>query len=191
MLRITNLEEIQRLLLRIQYLVDIQERRDSDFVCEVKEWLSKLEKVLDNNRMPVAGNVAALRGLLISAERGVIPAGVEFQGRSTKRKILDAAASYVLRQTGDLVSSIIQKDHERIAEAERLIRQLVAIAKAKGLLQERPTGDNFADILKAFWRTLSADPELSPGTVNVEGLIGPNDALIILDRTITSDTPME
>jgi len=191
MLRITNLEEIQSLLLRIQYLVDLQERRDSDFVHEVKEWLSKLEKVLDNNRMPVAGNVAALRGLLISAERGVIPAGVEFHGRSTKRKILDAAAAYVLRQTGDLISSVIQKDHERVAEAERLSRQLVAIAKAKGLLLERPTGDNFTDMLTAFWRTLSADPELSSGTVNVEGLIGPNDALIILDRTITSDTPME
>lgn len=191
MLRITNLEEIQSLLLRIQYLVDLQERRDSDFVHEVKEWLSKLEKVIDNNRMPVAGNVAALRGLLISAERGVIPAGVEFHGRSTRRKIRDAAAAYVLRETGDLVSSVIQKDHERVAEAERLSQQLVAIAKAKGLIQERPSGENFTDMLKAIWRTLSDDSELSPGTINLEGLVGPNDALIVLDRTITSGIPKE
>ena len=191
MLRIVNLEEIQGMLLRIPGLVDLQDRRDPDFVQDVKQWLSKLEEVLDNNRIPVAGNVAALRALLISAERGVIPAGVEFHGRSTRRKIQEAAAAYVLRQTGDLVSSVIQKDHERVAEAERLTRQLVVLAKAKGLIQELSSGDNFTDMVKAIWRTLSADPELSPGTANVEGLIGPHDALITLDRTIISDTPGE
>jgi len=191
MLRIVNLEEIQGMLLRIPGLVDLQDRRDPDFVQDVKEWLSKLEKVLENNRLPAAGNVAALRALLISAEQGVIPTGVEFHGRTTGRKIREAAAAYVLRQTGDLVSSVIQKDRERVAEAERMTRQLVALAKAKGFIQELPSGDNFTDMLKAVWRTLSADQELSPGTVNVEGLVGPHDAIMVLDRIITSDTPRE
>lgn len=191
MLRIVNLEEIQGMLLRIPGLVDLQDRRDPDFVQDVKEWLSKLEKVLENNRLPAAGNVAALRALLISAEQGVIPTGVEFHGRTTGRKIREAAAAYVLRHTGDLVSSVIQKDRERVAEAERMTRQLVALAKAKGFIQELPSGDNFTDMLKSVWRTLSADQELSPGTVNVEGLIGPHDALVVLDRIITSDTPRE
>lgn len=191
MLRIVNLEEIQGMLLRIPGLVDQQDRRDPDFVQDVKRWLSKLEKILDDNRIPVAGNVAALRGVLISAERDVIPAGIEFHGRSTGRKIREAAAAYVLRQTGDLVSSVIQKDDERIAEAKRMGRQLVALAKAKGLIHELPSGENYTEMLKAMWRTLSSDPDISPGTVNVEGLVGSNDALIILDRTITSDMPRE
>lgn len=191
MLRIVNLEEIQGMLLRIRGLVDLHDKRDPDFVENVKEWLSKLEKVLENNRLPAVGNVAALRALLISAEQGVIPTGVEFHGRATGRKIREAAAAYVLRQTGDIVSSIIQKDRDRVAEAERMTRQLVALAKAKGLIQELPTGENFTDMLKAIWRTLFADPDISPGTINVEGLIGPHDALIILDRILTSDTPRE
>ena len=191
MLRIVNLEEIQDVLLCIPGLVDLQDQRDPGLVQDVKQWLSKLEKVLDNNRAPVAGNVAALRALLISAERGVVPTGVEFHGRSTRHKIREAAVAYVLQQTGDLISSFIQKDNERVAEAERLVRQLVVLAKAKGLIQELSSGDNFTDMLKAIWQTMSADPELSPGTVNVEGLIGPYDALILLDRTILSDTPME
>ena len=191
MLRIVNLEEIQGILLRIPCLVDLQEQRDPDFVQDVKQWLSKLEKVLDNNRMTVAGNVAALRALLISAEQGVIPTGVKFHGSTTVRKIREAAAAHVLRETGDLVSSVIEKDRERVAEAERLSRQLVALAKAKGLIQERPSGENFKDMLKAIWRVLSGDPELSPGAVSLEGLVGPNDVLIVLDRTITSDVPKE
>ena len=76
MLRIVNLEEIQGILLHISGLVDLQEQRDPNFVRDVKQWLSKLEKTLDSNRMAVAGNVAALRGLIISAEQGIIPAGV-------------------------------------------------------------------------------------------------------------------
>jgi len=157
----------------------------------VKHWLVKLEKVLENNRLPAAGNVAALRALLISAEQGVIPAGVEFHGRATGRKIRDAAAAYVLRHAGDIVSIAIQKDCERVAEAERMTRQLVSLAKARGLIQELPSGENFTDMLKAIWRSLSADPDISPGTINVEGLIGPHDALVILDRILTSDVPRE
>lgn len=191
MLRIVNLEEMQCMLLRIPGLVDLQERRDTDFVQDVKQWLLKLEKVLENNRLPTAGNVAALRAMLISAERGVIPAGVEFHGRATGRKIRDAAAAHVLRHAGDIVSSIIQKDRDRVADAERMTRQLVSLAKAKGLIHELPSGENFTDILKSIWRTLSADPDIAPGTINIEGLVGPQDALVILDRILTSDMPKE
>lgn len=189
MLRIVNLEEIDIMLLRISSLIDQQERGDTNFAENVKEWLSKLERMLESNRMPVAGNVATLRGLLISAERGALPPGVEFHGRPTRRKIREAAAAYVVRQTGDLVSNVIQRDHERVAGAEGITRQLVALAKAKGLIQELPSGKDNTDLLKALWRTLSTDPELSSGTVNVEGLIGAYDALIMLDRTIVKDVP--
>ncbi len=191
MLRIVNLEDIQSMLLRIPRLVDQQERRDPDFVQDVKHWLSKIEKTLENNRMPSAGNVAALRALLVSAERGVVPAGVEFHGRITRRKIRDAAAACVIRETGDLLSNVLQKDLAQVAEAERLTRQLVSMAKVKGHIRELPAGENFTDMLKAIWRAMSADPELSPGTISVEGLVGPHDALVVLDRILTSDTPRE
>ena len=191
MLRIVNLEEIQGMLLRIPDLINLQERRDSGFVEEVKRWIATFEKVLVSNRMPVTSNVATFRGVLISAEGGVIPPGVEFHGRPTKRKIREAAAAYVLRQTGDLISSVIQKDYERIVEAERLTRQLIAMAKAKGLVQPLPGEGDHMEKLRALWRILVADPDIGAGTVNVEGLVGPYDALIVLDRTMVTDTPSE
>jgi len=191
MLHIVNLEEIQGMLLRIPDLVDLLDRRDPALFHDVKQWLSNIERVLLNNRMPAAGNVAALRGMLIAAERGVIPVGVGFHGRSTIRKIREAAVGYVLRQTGDLVSIAIEKDRERIAEAVRMTRQVVAVAKAKGLIQQVPRGDDLTNMLKALWQTLSTDADLSPGKVNVEGLVGPYDALIVLDRITTSDIPRE
>lgn len=187
MLRIVNLEEIEGMLLRIRGLIDLQEKRNIGFVKEVKSWLAELEKVLGNNRIPAAGNVASLLGLLISAERGAIPEEIVLQGRPTKRKITEATASHVLQLVGDLVSNVIHKDRERVAEARRLSRQLVTLAKAKKLISELPSGENYTGMLKSIWQTLCSDPEISPGAINVEGIVGPHDALIILDRTILSD----
>lgn len=191
MLRIVNLEQIQAMLLHIPALVDLQDQQDPNFVQEVKQWLTKLEKIFDNNRRPEAGIIAALRGMVISAERGVLPIELKIHGRTTRRKISTAAAAYVVQEISNLIANITQNDNERLAEAERLTRQLVSIAKSKGLIQELPGGDNFTDILKVIWRKMSADLDLSPGVVNVEGLLGPSDALIILDRTIASDIPKE
>lgn len=190
MIHIVALEEIQGMLLRIPALVHQQEQRDSQYVADVKRWLVELERLFDHNRMPEGGDVAALRGLLISAERGVIPPGVEFQGRSTLRKIREASAAQVLRQAAELASTAIRGDRERVIEAERICRQLVAVARAKGLMTESAgAGQDHAETLRARWRTLSVDPDLAAGTVNVEGLVGPADALIILDRTMVADLP--
>lgn len=188
MLRIVNLEEIDSTLLQISRLIDQQERGETYFAEHVKAWLSTLETILESNRMPVAGSVASLRGILISAERGILPPDVACYGRPTRRKIREATAAHVLRQTGSLVSNVIQRDRERIAEAEGITRQLVALATAKGIKTELLGGKDHTDLLKALWRTLSTDPELASGTAKVEGLIGPYDALIMLDRTIDTDS---
>jgi len=186
MLRIVNLEEIEGLLLRIPKLVDRLEQQDPEFIQEVKRWLITLEQVLMNNRMPVGGSIAALRAVLNTSEHGVIPAGIVFNGKPTSRKIGNATAADVLRRTSELVSNALREDSSRIAEAERLGQQLLAIARSKGLtLVEISAGEPIQNI-KKLWRTISADSNLSPGAVRLESLIGRDDALIVLDRVITA-----
>ena len=124
MLHIVNLEEIQGMLLRVPVVIDALERRDPNFAGEVKEWLTQVEQVLINNRLAVASEVAGLRGILISAERGVIPAGLVFNGRTTARKIKDASAANVLRKVEELISNAIRGDVAQLAEGERLARRL-------------------------------------------------------------------
>lgn len=187
MLHIVNLEEIESMLLRVPLLVDLQEQRDANLVEEVKHWLVDLETVLKNNSIPEAGNIAALRSLLISSERGLKPEGIEIRGSVTGRKIKEATAATVIQKAGSLVSDVICKDRERVAEAGRIGRQLVALGRAKGLIGELPGGRNHGEMLKVLWRALAADSEMQAGVVNVEALAGPNDALIILDRAITGD----
>ncbi len=187
MLRIVNIEEIQNILSSISGLVDLQQRRDSNLDEQVKMWLAKLEKVLENNRIMQVGEVATLRGIIFSAEKGIIPPGVEVHGSSSKRKIVEAAVIFSLRQASSLVSDFLQKEVSRVSDAERMMRQLIAMAKAKGLIQQISNRNDNTEELKFVWRTLSSNPEIAPGTTNIEGLVGPHDALIVLDRIIASD----
>ncbi|PVX26807.1 MAG: hypothetical protein CW691_00395 [Candidatus Bathyarchaeum sp.] len=187
MLRVINLEEIQNLLLRVPDIVALCEKGDFGVVAAVKKWLIQMEMTLKNNKLSVSANVAACRGLLISAEQGNIPSGINFKGRITRRKVREATASRCISETVKIVSDRIQKDAERVEEAERIIRQLVSIAKAKGLIVDVPQGNNFSDALKYIWKSMSTDQVLTQGAVSVEGLVGPHDALILLDRTITAD----
>jgi len=187
MLRIVNIEEIQNMLGGISGLVDMQQGLDPNFNEKVKLWLAKLEKILESNRIIQVGEVAALRGLILSAENGIIPPGIEIHGRSNKRRIVEAAVTLSLRQSSSLVSDFLQREVDRVSDAERMMRQLLMLAKAKGLIQQIPNGSDHTEVLKYIWHTLSDDPEIAPGTINVEGLVGPHDALIILDRIIASD----
>jgi hypothetical protein len=187
MLRIVNLEEIQNLLLRVPNIIELSEQHDPAFVPSTKKWLTELENALKNNNLPVSANIASLRGNLISTDQGNIPVGISIKGNITKRKLREATATQSITQAVDIVSGIIQKDAERVAEAQRITRQLVAIAKSKGLIKEIPHGKNFSDMLKAVWKAMSTDQVLAQGVVSVEGLVGPNDALLVLDRTLTAD----
>jgi len=187
MLRIVNLEEIHGLLLRIPSLVDELERKEPHAVADVREWLASLERVLESNRLPLAGNIAVLRGGLDSALMGVIPVGVEFHGRASSRKIREAAAAEMLRRASDLVTAAIQGDGSRIDEAERVARQLIALATFKGLIPtSRPAGDAIENV-KAVWNAMQSDTEIGQGAAHLVGLVGPHDALIVLDRGITRD----
>lgn len=187
MLRIVNLEEIHNLLLRIPRLVDGLNRKDPGAIDDVRRWLVDLEQVLENNRLPLAGGIAGLRGELDAAFRGVIPAGIVFHGRVTGRKVREAAAAEMLRRAGDRVASVIQADESRIADAERVARQLIAVARFKGLIPGRPADRDPLEDVKSVWKAMQSDPEIGQGAVHLLGLLGPHDALIVLDRGITRD----
>jgi hypothetical protein len=189
MLHIVNLEEIQSMLLQVPGLIDSLERHDSKFADAVKEWLMQVEQVLISNRLAVAAEIAVLRGVLISAERGVIPPGVVFSERTTRRKIKDASAADVLRKAEELLSNAIRVDAAQLAEGERLTRQIVTVAQRKGLILVTPTVDEHSEMLKAIWRAMIVDPELGPATTHLAGLVGVHDALILLDRMLLS-TPV-
>lgn len=182
MLRLMNFEEIQGMLYAVPRLVDAHARRDARFAEDVTDWLARLETVLENNRLHQAAVVAAHRGTLVAADRGVTPPGVAVSGRSSRSKLRDAAAVDILGKVSVMTTDLLQTDVERFREAERLMRQLHTFAAAKGLLPEAIPDTQRTEALQAAWNAIAADAELRGGTINIEALVGGSDALVILDR---------
>ncbi|MEE4287176.1 MAG: hypothetical protein V2I31_13570 [Mariniphaga sp.] len=185
MLRIFNLEEIQLYMDKIPGLVDLLDKKDPFFSDQIKKWIKGLEDILSNNHLYISGQIGALRGLLISAEQGVISNEIQFVGQPTKKKVLNATAGYVINQAGIIVSEYLQSNRNRINEAERHAQQLITFALSKGLISEFKGEKANTQLLKNIWQVLRTDPELLQGVINIESLVGPYDALIILDRTLS------
>jgi hypothetical protein len=186
-LPVVNLEEFHRLLLALPGIVDALETRASDGPVAVRAWLVEAEGVLERNRMPAAGNVAALRARLDSARRGVVPDGVVMSGTVARRKVVQAVAAEVIGEAADLLASRIVADEERLDEADRLARQLTVAAHVKGMVNGHPSAGDHAGVVSAIWGAVVADPELGGGAVHLLSLVGPSDALIVMDRALTRD----
>lgn len=186
-MRIVQVEELQSLLFDVSGLVNMHETKDHGFVVAVKQWFGDLEAVLERNRVPAVGLVASYRGLLSSSEAGVVPEGVVYNGRYSKRKVSEASAIYLLNQANRLVYDLVKKEQARIMEAMEIVRKLVSVARAKELPTVKSAGDN-SEALRFLWRSYSGDSDVAAGTASVEGLVGPYDALVLLDRVLSIDS---
>lgn len=184
MLRLINLEEIQNELLAGPELVNLAQNKDSTFIVQTKNWLVKMESILKNNKIPEASRISAMRGTIIAAELGNMPVEIINQKNASRSKVKQIAALHILKQATDTVFSLIQKDADRVTESEKIMNQILSVAKAKGLIKDIPD-DRPTEILKAWWTQLSNDHDVAPGVISIEGLVGPHDSWILFDRALT------
>jgi hypothetical protein len=114
---------------------------------------------------------------------GVAPVNFQVE-RLSRSKMVRSVSLSVIKEIEQIISAITGKENIRFTEAERIIMQMVALAKSKGLLDDFPPPPITTDILKFYWGRLYSDNDLKPGTVSVEGLTGPFDNLIIFNRVL-------
>jgi hypothetical protein len=182
-LRIVHVEEIESLLLALPALVREQEEHASFFPENVLAWLMTLEKAFENNKLYQAAQVAMLRSTLVSARQGQVPAGIEFKGLPSRTKVQRAVAAQALQKASELASVIVAENRKRIAEGEAIAQQLIAVALSRGLVEHRdPVTSNTEYLSNLRDRLISAD--LANAVLHLEGLVGPNDILILLDRAL-------
>jgi hypothetical protein len=189
MLRITQVEEFANLLLLLPDLVQQQERRSADFTPRAIAWLNSLEKVFAASRLYQAGSIAMLRSGLVAAEQGQVPAGLQFRGRPTRSRVLNTVAWQALQRAADMASTLIAENQPRLAEAERVAQQIIAAALSRGLIAGRAQGVSNTEYLRMLRRNLVTSVDLESAVVHLEGLVGPYDALICIDRALAPHLP--
>lgn len=190
-LNLAQYEEIASLLREVPRLVDRLEARDSAFVQGVLVWLKAVETALQSNRIPAVSQIAAFRATLIGAVRGVRHNEIAVAGRPTPRKIRDATASMVLDRGNQLLHGVIAERQTIFQEAERIARQVVAIADAKGLIQPSVGGETHHAFLSRLQQNIARDGDLVNAYSHLVSLVGKTDVLILLDRALTSVKPRD
>lgn len=184
MLYIMTVERIQDLLLQLPQLVDLYKRKETGFVEAVTGWLTTAEEILSQGRIPEVSRVASLRSTMVSAEQRVVPPSVTFRDRPSLRRLKQATAAHALRQAESILSGVISPERSRIDEALRLAKQILEVAKAKGLFPPGIKRLPQAAKVKALVQHVSQDPDLAPGIVNIKGMLRGQDYLIVLDRAL-------
>lgn len=184
MLRVRNIEELETLLLGAPALVREQKQGSSSFPDSVLAWLARLEEVLVANRLHRASAIAALRSAAVAASMGAIPVGLQTRSHITRRQTRFLVASHVLQRACEVVDAVIAEQRPRLMEAERIALQVIAAARQRRLVEPKDMGMENADYLGALRRALVANVELEGGIIHLEGLVGPQDALMLLDRAL-------
>jgi hypothetical protein len=134
MLRIIHVEEIERMLLLLPDLVRQQSERSGFFPENAAAWLAQVETVLVAHNMYQAAAIAMLRSELVAARHGQVPSGVSFKGLASRSTVKRGVAAQAVQRAVDIVSSIVQENRKRFAEAEAIVQQLVAAALSRGFV---------------------------------------------------------
>lgn len=184
MLHIRNVEEIENFLLLLPDLVRQQESGSAAFVENVDFWLNSLERVFEANRLYHAGNIAMLRSTMVAVKQGQMPRGIELRGRQSRSRLLKAVASEATQHGAEVASRVIEENRPRIEEATRIAQQIIAAALSRGLITKRGDRMDNNGYLIMIRRSLAAISELESAVVHLEGLVGPQDALVLLDRAL-------
>ena len=183
-LNVAQYEEIASLLRQVPRLVDRLEARRSSFAEDVLEWLRQVETTLENNRIPAVSQIASCRATLIGAARGVRAKEVVFVGRATPRKMHDATASMVLERGNELLHAVIAERQAVFQEAERITRQIMTIAEAKGFIRACNGGRPHQAFITCLQQSIAEDRDLVNAYSHLVALVGKTDVLIFIDRAL-------
>lgn len=176
--------ELKRTIEDNTRLLMLYTQGDYRFIDEVLLWLENVEKILRNNNLPEVSLVTGFRSEVMAS--GLKKVAVDSASKlQSNRKLQQSAGFEAISKTVDLLYPVLKKEHDRFAEAERILMQVLSFANMKGYLQTY-TGSTLsqADLAK-LWITLSSDNDLRGGVSNVEGMVGKYDSLIVLDQALS------
>ena len=186
MLKLLQLEEIESKLLEVSDLVKIQNESYFNFLNILDKWLRDLSNILQKNRLAISGNVSALRGSLITTRNGAIYKNINFIKRPTQRKRLTAAGLDILNNTVNIVTASINSDRVRFDEADKIALQLLAIASVAGMYEDENKNPSL-EFAKDLMLKMKNNNSTVQGVVQLEGLVGQSDAIIILYRLLSPE----
>ena len=177
------LSELDAVLAESGALMGLYKAKDMAFFTKSQTWLEKLETLATANRWPLQASIAGLRGQLVTASRIQREDSFNWMPKSkNSRRVREALAAECIKAAIELTENFVAQDRAKHAEAVNLLRQIVAVAIFKGIVEPKPTNGRRQSISES-WSAVASDPELASASVNVVGLVGAYNTFMLFDKS--------
>jgi hypothetical protein len=180
------LDQLYDLLAQGPGLVTQYEKKDTSFVASLNGWLVECESVLQKNRRPEVGEIAAIRAQLLAASNAVYDkTAFSLPAKGGTRKNFHASAAVLFKNAIHVLSALYTTFAARRDEAEKFLRQMVLISLQKNLFYPIWNSNlGLSQKLNSLWQSFTAEKDLVQGTRQVLSSVHYVDALRLLAETI-------
>lgn len=176
MVLLPMITEFDEALSEISELVAEMESRHPLFPEHCNQFLLRLEKMAQRYSLPIASELAVLRGETLCKKAG------KKGDRKEARRQRDETLMSALSQAKSIAEQYFSPWRKIFEECGALCRQMTAGAALKGLALGDPRASNALD---TAWHSLLNDPEMAPVLAHVVGHAGLPNARILLDQSLS------
>ena len=183
MIRLIQVEEIEQLLQQLPRIVELRKSQPVAYVARAAMWMDLLEQALLAAHADQVGQIALLHSSLIYARHTAARDAAEPHAQLTRARRLALEASAALEQAAGIATAILDEHRPRLAEAQRLLRDLLARARSLNLMPAagaQPTHARLTEVRLA----LATNRKLERAYAAVEAQVGADDALLLLGRAL-------
>lgn len=178
-------DQLVLLLNQVPHIAEMYERKDSMFGQSVREWMDAAETILTANRIHLAAELATLKMMITSTQRGNRRQGQSSEGNvRSRKKAIEIASIEALRQAQHSVRTLLAPYDTRYDEAGQAARRMLVVASSLGLLNARLRTKFDSSTLPALWRDMVSNEKTGPWTVKMLEMVTPDEALTIVNRVI-------
>ncbi len=184
-MNLATYDQLVLMLNQVPHIAEMYERKSSMFAQSVREWIEAAETILTANRMHAAAELATLKMMITSTQRGnrTHGHGTDVNARN-KKKAIEIASIEALHQAQHSIRMLLAPYEQNYDDASQAARRMLIIASSLGILNARLRTKFDSSTLPALWRDMVTNEKTAPWTVKMLEIVRPDDAMTIVNRVI-------
>lgn len=184
-MNLTTFDQLVLMLNQVPHIAQMYERKDSKFAGSVKEWMDAAEMILVANRYHLAAELATLKLMMTSAQRGNNRQEPRSDNTARNRKkAIELASIEALHQTQHSIRTLIEPYEGRYDEASQAARKMLIVASSLGILNARLRSKFDSATVPALWKEMVSNEKTAPWTIKMLEMVTPDEALTLINRVI-------
>lgn len=183
-MNLTTFDQLVLMLNQVPHIAEMYEKKDSMFSQSIREWMDAAETILTANRIHLAAELATLKMMITSAQRGNRRQANSDGSVRNRKKAIEIASIDALHQAQHSIRMLLAPYETRYDEANQAARKMLIVASSLGILNARLRTRFDSSTLPALWREMVLNEKTAPWTTRMLEMVTPDEALTLVNRAI-------